>query len=145
MVMSKALSTIQLSISNKVLLEMSPGTSVGDHVDLFNQIVIDLTNAKACLEVKEKFDIVGYTRQTWAISSGVIVRTRMWTLVGVRIARFWIARLGSVHGECGWNAREALGQACAGRAGVHGRARGWCWRVTIHPRVAISPEMHYLT
>ncbi|PKI72927.1 hypothetical protein CRG98_006627 [Punica granatum] len=25
------------------------------------------------------------------------VRTRMWTLVGARIARFWIARLGSVH------------------------------------------------
>ncbi|PKI64285.1 hypothetical protein CRG98_015325 [Punica granatum] len=25
------------------------------------------------------------------------VRTRMWTLVGARIAHFWIARLGSVH------------------------------------------------
>ncbi|PKI61770.1 hypothetical protein CRG98_017820 [Punica granatum] len=25
------------------------------------------------------------------------VRTRMWTLVGAHIARFWIARLGSVH------------------------------------------------
>ncbi|PKI65241.1 hypothetical protein CRG98_014390 [Punica granatum] len=27
----------------------------------------------------------------------VTVRTRMWTLVGARIVRFWIARLGSVH------------------------------------------------
>ncbi|PKI58128.1 hypothetical protein CRG98_021477 [Punica granatum] len=26
-----------------------------------------------------------------------IVRTRMWTLIGARIAHFWIARLGSVH------------------------------------------------
>ncbi|PKI48783.1 hypothetical protein CRG98_030825 [Punica granatum] len=26
-----------------------------------------------------------------------IVWTRIWTLVGARIARFWIARLGSVH------------------------------------------------
>ncbi|PKI48796.1 hypothetical protein CRG98_030838 [Punica granatum] len=25
------------------------------------------------------------------------VRTRMWTLVGARIARFWITRLGIVH------------------------------------------------
>ncbi|PKI67860.1 hypothetical protein CRG98_011759 [Punica granatum] len=51
MVTSKALSTIQLSISNKVLreerlyqLKMNLGTSVGDHVDLFNQIVMDLAN-----------------------------------------------------------------------------------------------------
>ncbi|PKI40008.1 hypothetical protein CRG98_039578 [Punica granatum] len=31
----------------------------------------------------------------WKLKAGV--RTRMWTLVEARIARFWIARLGSVH------------------------------------------------
>ncbi|PKI26337.1 hypothetical protein CRG98_048974 [Punica granatum] len=40
-------------------------------------------------------------------------------------------------------ARGARGRARG--AGVRGRARGWRWRVTIHPRVAISPVMHYLT
>ncbi|PKI56792.1 hypothetical protein CRG98_022818 [Punica granatum] len=37
------------------------------------------------LTIKNKLYIMG------------VVRTRMWTLVGPRIARFWIARLGGVH------------------------------------------------
>ncbi|PKI63032.1 hypothetical protein CRG98_016556 [Punica granatum] len=35
------------------------------------------------------------------------VRTRMWTLVKARIARFWIARLGSVHLPVGTRDRHA--------------------------------------
>ncbi|PKI75560.1 hypothetical protein CRG98_004048, partial [Punica granatum] len=39
--------------------------------------------------------------------------------------------------------RRAHGARVRARGAWH--ARGWRWRVTIHPRVAISPEMHYLT
>ncbi|PKI74519.1 hypothetical protein CRG98_005061 [Punica granatum] len=72
---------------------------------------------------------------------------------------------GQAHGRAGVRGARAGARACAGRgralargrageraracagvrAGVRGRARGWRWRVTIHSRVAISPEMHYLT
>ncbi|PKI52456.1 hypothetical protein CRG98_027148 [Punica granatum] len=44
--MAKALSAIQLSLSNKVLREMTLGTSIADHVNLFNQIVMDLQNVE---------------------------------------------------------------------------------------------------
>ncbi|PKI48219.1 hypothetical protein CRG98_031374 [Punica granatum] len=40
----------------------------------------------------------GWSRGLGGQAEGVRgVRTRMWTLVGARITRFWIARLGSVH------------------------------------------------
>ncbi|PKI75188.1 hypothetical protein CRG98_004412 [Punica granatum] len=40
---------------------------------------------------------MGISVQIWSNIGLVIVRTRMWTLVGARIARIWIVRLGSVH------------------------------------------------
>ncbi|PKI58943.1 hypothetical protein CRG98_020689 [Punica granatum] len=56
MVMSKALSTIQLSLSNKVLrqLKMNPGTFVGDHMHLFNQIVMYLANMDVNIEDEDQ-------------------------------------------------------------------------------------------
>ncbi|PKI77206.1 hypothetical protein CRG98_002416 [Punica granatum] len=69
--MSKALSVIQLNLSNKVLreqksmmsmwylkqrlyqLKMSPETSISGHGNLFNQIVVDLANAEVSLNSKE--------------------------------------------------------------------------------------------
>ncbi|PKI71749.1 hypothetical protein CRG98_007882 [Punica granatum] len=63
----EALNVIQLSLSNKVIreksltsrlylkqrlsqLKMSPRTSVGDHVNPFNQIVVDLANTEVKIE-----------------------------------------------------------------------------------------------
>ncbi|PKI60928.1 hypothetical protein CRG98_018674 [Punica granatum] len=94
----------------------------------------------------------------------------MWTLVGARIARFWIARLGSVHLLVGTRDGHAMHvQVCtdverAGRhAGACGRARlcvranGWArgheagragacgYGCTVHPRARSSPEMRKST
>ncbi|PKI39323.1 hypothetical protein CRG98_040285 [Punica granatum] len=55
----------------------------------------------------------------------------MWTLVGARIARFWIARLGSVHLPVGTRDGHApcsgVHVTCTGGAGERVGARG-AWR-----------------
>ncbi|PKI75272.1 hypothetical protein CRG98_004312 [Punica granatum] len=64
--MLKTLSVIQLSLSNKrsltselylkhrlYQLKMSLRTSIGDHVDLFNQIMMDIANVKVKIEDKD--------------------------------------------------------------------------------------------
>ncbi|PKI75903.1 hypothetical protein CRG98_003702 [Punica granatum] len=56
---------------------------------------------------------------------------------------------GHTDARVGGNQRRARGMRAAGvrgrGRGVRGLARSWRWTVTIHPRVTISPEMHYLT
>ncbi|PKI60807.1 hypothetical protein CRG98_018796 [Punica granatum] len=95
----------------------------------------------------------------------------MWTFIGARIARFWIARLGSVNlpvgtrgghtmfgckGSTFGRAKRAAGRARARRqargvqasvrgagerAGVHSWPAGTWAGVTIHQRAGCSPEM----
>ncbi|PKI58371.1 hypothetical protein CRG98_021246 [Punica granatum] len=82
----------------------------------------------------------------------------VWTCMGMHVCKpkgRWSTVGGHTDARVCGNQRRARGMlaagaqqargACAGRVRVLGLARGWRWASTIHPRVTISSEMHYLT